>query len=380
MYHADFRGHRLAVPSVLLLLLAVSAACGQTVEIGAVDIIRVPDEGRLPHAVLGEDETLHLVYMQGDPSEGDLVYVSRRPGATEWATPLRVNSAPGTVTGIGPVDGGQLALGPDGRVHVTWMRMAPPAFFYTRSNEDGPGFEKQFDVASDYGVEAGPALTVDQDNNVYLFWHAGTGEDATRVVYLTVSRDAGQVFEAPRQVNAAIEGVCACCALAASTDDDGTIHVSYRGARENIHRGQRLLTSRDAGVTFTDELLQPWDVGACPVAVPSLNSSSSGTTVAWETQGQVQFARVDRLDKIVTPTGKAALRRKNPTIAVNTRGETLLVWADGSGFRSGGALHWQLFDSDGQPGETGPDTETTVPESSRPAALARADGGFVVVY
>jgi hypothetical protein len=380
MKQADFRGYRLAIAAVLLLLLATATACGQTVEIGAVDTIRVPDEGRLPYTVLGDDGTLHMVYTQGDPSEGDLLYVSRRPGATEWATPLRVNSAPGTVTGIGPVDGGQLALGPDGRVHVTWMRMAPPAFFYTRSNEDGPGFEKQFDIASDYGVEAGPALTVDQDNNVYLFWHAGSGEDATRVVYLAVSRDGGLVFEPPRQVNAAVEGACACCALAASTDGAGTIRVSYRGARENIHRGQRLLTSHDAGVTFTDQLLQPWDVGACPVAVPSLHSSSSGTTVAWETQGQVQFVRVDRLNEIAIPTGKAALRRKNPTIAVNPRGETLIAWADGSGFRSGGTLHWQLFDSDGQPGETGPDNETVVPENSRPAATTRADGGFVVVY
>jgi len=380
MKRADLRGCRLAVPSVLLLLLAFATACGQTVEIGAVDIIRVPNDGRLPHAVLGNDGTLHMVYVQGDPTEGDLMYASRRPGATEWATPLRVNSTPGTVTGIGPVDGGQLALGPDGRVHVTWMRMVPPAFFYTRSNEDGPGFEEQFDVAADYGVEAGPALTVDQDNNVYLFWHAGTGEDATRVVYLAVSRDGGFVFAPPRQVNAEIEGACACCALAASTDDDGTIRVSYRGARENIHRGQRLLTSRDAGVTFTDQLLQPWDVGACPVAVPSLSSSSSGTTVAWETQGQVQFVRVDRPHEIVTPTGEAILRRKNPTIAVNARGETLLAWADGSGFRSGGTLHWQLFDSDGRPSATGPDIETVVPENSRPAATTRADGGFMVVY
>ena len=380
MQHSTVRVHRLGVLSVLLLLMLVATACGQTAEVQTVNIVRVPDGGRLPSAVLSEDDTVHLVYVQGDPGEGDLMYVTRRLGITEWSTPVRVNSAPGTVTGIGPVDGGQLALGPGGRVHVAWMRMAPPTFFYTRSNEDGPGFEEQFGLASGDGIEAGPALTVDRDNNVYLFWHAGAGEDATRAVYLAVSRDGGFVFEPARQVNAAIEGACACCALAASTGDDGTIRVSYRGARENIHRGQRLLTSRDAGVTFTDEQLQPWDVGACPVAVPSLSSGSEAATVAWETQGQVHFARVGRLDEILTPIGTAALRRKNPTVAVNRRGETLLVWADGSGFRSGGTLHWQLFDPDGAPGETGPHTDTKIPESSRPAALARADGGFVVVY
>ena len=375
MRDSALRVPRLRMLLILLMVMPVGAACGVP-----VDIMRVPDPGRLPHAVLGEDGTLHLIYVQGDPTEGDLMYVTRQPGVTEWSSAVRVNSAPGTVAGIGPVDGGQLALGPDGRVHVTWMSIAPPILFYTRSNEGDPGFEDQFGVASDEGIEAGPALTVDHDNNVYLFWHAGAGEDATRAVYLAASRDGGLVFEPPRPVNSAVEGACACCALAASTDAAGAVRVSYRGARENVHRGQRLLTSRDAGVTFTDELLQAWDIGACPVAVPSLTASSTGTTVAWETQGQVQFARVDRLNRIVTPIGEAALRRKNPTVAVNYRGETLLVWADGSGFRSGGTLHWQLFDPDGEPGETASHIDATVPERSRPAALAQSDGRFVVIY
>ena len=59
-----------------------------------------------------------------------------------------MNSAEGTVTGFGPIDGGRLALGKNGRLHVAWMRISPTAFFYTRANEDGQGFEEQFAVAS----------------------------------------------------------------------------------------------------------------------------------------------------------------------------------------------------------------------------------------
>ena len=74
---------------------------------------RVPDGGRLPHAVIDDEGTTHLVYLKGEPVEGDLMYVTRGPGATTWSEPAQVNSEPGTVTGIGPIDGGHLAQGRD---------------------------------------------------------------------------------------------------------------------------------------------------------------------------------------------------------------------------------------------------------------------------
>ena len=364
--------------AVALLLLAAawaSPALGQSVV-----TLRIPDGGRLPQAVLDDGGTLHLIYVVGDAQHGDLMYVTRAPGASSWSEPEQVNSAPGTVTGFGPVDGGQLALGKNDRLHVVWMRISPMAFFYTRSNEDGPGFEEQFGVASGDNVEAGPSVAADQTGNVYLFWHSGAGEDAGRAVYMVASRDEGFIFELARPINAMTEGACACCGLATLTDDTGAIYLSYRGARDNVGRGQRLLTSRDAGQTFTDELIQPWNVGACPVATTSVSPGPSGMTVAWETQGQVYFAGVNQLDDRVSPPGTAGARRKNPSVAVNTRGETLLAWADGSGFRSGGTLHWRLFDADGRPTAAQGGGTDTLPEGSVPTALVQADDTFLVIY
>ena len=365
---------RRSLPVVAALALAASVSAQP------VETLRVPAGGRLPHASVGDDGTVHLVYVVGNGPVGDLMYVTRAAGQGEWSTAQRVNNVPGTVTGIGPVDGAQLALGPDGRLHVAWMRIAPPAFFYARSNEVGSGFEEQFSMASGDGIEVGPAIAVDTANNVYLFWHAGGGEDATRAVYMAVSRDGGSLFEFVRPINAELEGACACCGVAAGIDDNGAIYFSYRGARENINRGQRLLTSHDAGVNFTDELIQPWHVGACPVATTSLSAGPHGLTVAWETEGQIQIARAGALDTPQSPPGKATLRRKNPRVAVNSRGETLLAWGDGSGFRSGGTLHWQLFDASGRPTSNRDADGTTIPENSVPVALAKQDGSFVVIY
>jgi hypothetical protein len=63
----------------------------------------------------------------------------------------------------------------------------------------------------------------------------------------------------------------------------------------------------------------------------------------------------------------------------NQRGETLLVWAEGTGWKKGGSVAWQMFDKDGKPmAEQG--TRDGLPVWSLATAYAKADGNFVVVY
>ena len=321
-----------------------------------------------------------MVYVVGDWRGTDLLYVTRPPGASTWSEPVRLNVEPGTVVGSGPIDGGQLAVGKDNRLHVAWFQKGPIEFFYTRSTENGLTFAPQFSVAGGAGVEAGPSIAADRAGNVFLFWHAGTGEDAGRSVYLTVSHDDGTTFEPARPVNTTAAGACNCCGLQALSDATGIVYLSYRGAGMNIRRGQRLLTSHDTGHTFTDDLIHPWELGACPVSTTTLSEGPSGVTVAWETEGQVYFTGVDQREVHVSPADKAGTYRQHPAVAVNHRDETLLVWVEGAGLRSGGALHWQLFDADGQPLSDESQATETVPAGSVPFALAPADGSFLVLF
>ena len=136
---------RIAPVFPIVALLSVSGGCGpvssgnNAATTDSVVQWRVPDGGRLPHAVIDDEGTTHLIYVQGEPVEGDLMYVTRGPDASTWSEPTRVNSEYGTVTGIGPIDGGHLALGRDNRLHVTWFRISPVEFFYTRTSADGAG-------------------------------------------------------------------------------------------------------------------------------------------------------------------------------------------------------------------------------------------------
>ena len=256
----NFRAVALACASLLPLL----SCGGGPAELGeAVSLLRLPEGGRLPRAVVDDSGTVHVVYFQGEPRAGDLLHVSRAAGASEWSAPRYVNSEPGTVVGIGPIDGGQIALGQDGRLHVVWFKLGRTEYLYTRTDDAGTGFEPQFAIAAGEGVEAGPSIAADREGNLYVFWHTGAPPDAERSVYMTVSHDDGRTFSAARPVSGEAEGACDCCGLQAMTDQEGAVYVSYRGAGENVRRGQRLLTSLDHGASFTEDLFASLEIIAC---------------------------------------------------------------------------------------------------------------------
>lgn len=362
-----------------LLALALLAGCSGSVP--EVTVLRAPEGATLPQVVSDTSGTLHLVYYTGSMSSGDLWHVTRAPQAADWSAPRRVNSEPHAVHGLGPIDGGQVAIGPDDLLHVAWFHKDPNRFQYARSDRTGTfGDQQTLSTREEGGIEAAPAVTVDDDGDVYVFWHADAVEDAQRRVYMAVSREQGAGFDPPRAVSPAAEGACGCCGLRAAVGEAGAIHVSYRGAGDNIRRGMRLLTSSDRGRTFADQLIQAWEIGACPIATTTLGVGPDATLVAWETQGQVFFADVEQLEAPVSPPGETTFRRKNATVATNHRGDILLAWGDGPGWQSGGTLHWQRFDAERRPRGAEGGAPGPIPARSVPAIAARPDGSFVVVF
>ena len=65
--------------------------------------------------------------------------------------------------------------------------------------------------------------------------------------------------------------------------------------------------------------------------------------------------------------------------AANGKGEVILAWTEGMGWRKPGRVAWQVFDNNGQPTpEHG--SRDGVPIWSLVAVFARPDGGFTVIW
>jgi hypothetical protein len=389
------------VISLLALGLPFLLTCGAVQQARTtadkVHLIRTPNGGLQPQALMDEHGILHLIYLAGEPGASDVFYVWRAKGQTSFSSPLRVNSQPGSAIAAGTIRGAQISLGKNGRVHVVWNgsnAAAPRSSYnsapllYARLNDAGKAFEAQRNLMQfTHELDGGGTISSDKAGNVYAVWH-GAGDqkgEQHRRVWLAASTDAGKTFarEAavdPRDNNGKTTGVCACCGMRAFVNAQGALYVLYRTATDLTERGMFLLNSSDRGKSFSGARLDNWNLTTCPMSSTTMIQAKH-TVGAWENNGQVFFgaldSKVDTAMVIAAPdsTGK----RKHPAIATNSRGETILVWTEGTGWKKGGSLAWQVFDHNGRPAaEKG--TAPDVPVWGLATVIAEADGSFSIIY
>jgi hypothetical protein len=353
-----------------------------------VEMLRLPGEGIQPQVVMDEQQVLHVLYFKGLPAGGDLYYIRRPQGAAGFSSPLRVNSTPGSALATGSVRGGQLAVGANGRAHVAWYgareldiagaKRRP--VWYARLGDDAR-FAPQVNVAAvSTGID-GATLAADRAGNVYVAWHGQGQQDgeAHRTVYVARSRDGGVRFAREEPAAPATTGACGCCGLRAVVDSTGAANILYRAATGGVHRDAAWLALSGAG--STPVVLQSWNVNACPMSTFALGRDGRDLVAAWETEGQIYYARLDpgarTFSTPLAMDGPAG--RKHPAVATNAAGVTLVAWTEGTGWARGGTAAWQALGRDGKSlaaqSNAGP-----VPVWGLVAAAARPDGSFIVLH
>ena len=356
-------------------------------EFEKVKLVRTPNGGIQPQAAIDSNGVVHLIYFKGKAAAGDIFYVRQEPGQENFSEPMRVNSPKGTAMAVGTIRGAQMALGRNGRVHVAWNGRDCSAMLYTRLNDSGAAFEPERDMISfARGLDGGGSVAADGAGNVYVMWHApkpgNTNGEAGRTVFIVRSSDDGKTFSREKDASPKPTGACGCCGMRAFCDSQGNIFALYRAASEKVNRDEVLLVSHDRGASFEMAYSHPWNVASCPMSSAWLASGKGGTLAAWETTGQVYFASADAktfaVSKPIAPPGAA--KRKHPVAVANATDEVLLAWTEGTGWQRGGAVAWQSFDGSGMPtGEKGR-VAGGVPVWGLVAAVARADGSFVVFH
>jgi len=362
---------------------------------------RVPNGGIQPQVALDDSGTLHLVYYSGDTHHGDIFYARSKNGGASFSPALRVNAG-GSAIAAGTIRGAQFALGKSGRVHVAWNGSThtgpvnpdsgtPGApMLYTRLNDAGDEFEPERNLMlRSFGLDGGGSIGADKNGNVYVTWHgigqseakgAGKEGEARRRVWVTTSADSGKTFSGEAKAWAQETGACGCCGMKTFVDRKGDVYALYRSATESVHRDIYLLHSKDRGRTFQGKLLHKWNINACPMSSMDFAENADTLVCAWETAGQVYWTRIngERTGDPAAAPGEGK-GRKHPRLAVNERGEILLVWTEGTGWQKGGSFAYQVYDPAGRPsGETR--LVPGIPTWSFAAAIGMPDGGFSILY
>lgn len=365
-----------------------------------LEILRIPDGGIQPRVEIGPSGTIHLVYFQGNPMEGDVFYVKRQSNSDEWSHPIQVNHRPGSAIAAGTIRGPQMALGRGERVHVAWMgsgKVSTPAkeegkhpthpMLYTRLTNDRSSFEPERDVLTwTAGLDGGGTVAADGEGHVYVAWHGKPAHSSTneygRAVYVTHSANDGKSFDRETQANPHSTGACGCCGMRGFADSRGRLHLLYRMADE-VNRDMGHLISENQSRSFALYNVSPWQTQTCPMSSAAFAEGPAGILLATETEAKVDARLLQSKSKdLTTPSGiKPGTRNgKHPSIAINSQGDTLFVWSEGAGWKRGGTLKWELHDKSGQLLSTSGLDAKPIPEWSFCSAVNKADDSFVIVY
>src|SRR5512133_2417023 len=384
-------------PKVWLAVLALGTGLNVIAQ-GHLSLVRTPGGGIQPQATVDGTGVVHLIYYQGEPSGGDLFYVKRPPGHSEFSKPLRVNAQKGSAMAMGTIRGAQLAIGKNGRVHVAWDGMGSGAvrvsisgkevapLLSTRVNDEGTAFEPERNLITfAAGLDGGSSVAADPQGNVYVTWHApqpgNTNEEAGRAIFIARSEDEGRTFKSETLATSKATGACPCCGMRAFADRSGAVYILFRSARDELNRDALLLVAPKPGAEFQIALTDKWRVSTCPMSSATLTETKEGALAAWETAGQVYCATVNsqnlKVSPPICPPGEVV--RKHPVAVSNQRGETLLVWTEGTAWGQGGSVAWQVYSKEGKLlAEKG--HAEGVPAWSLATACATTDGNFLIVY
>src|SRR3954468_24111782 len=98
----------------LVLLLAESLTAAET----SVHVIAPPatQSTLQPRVVVDDAGTAHLIYFSGDPAGGNIFYSCMKTGASQFSTPIHVNSEADSAVALGTIRGADLAVSTNGRV------------------------------------------------------------------------------------------------------------------------------------------------------------------------------------------------------------------------------------------------------------------------
>jgi hypothetical protein len=378
----------------LLVLFATSAASAAGPR--HVAVVETPEGGIQPQAVVDSRGAVHLIYLKGSPSS-DLFYARAEPGEETFSRPIRVNSQEGSAIAAGTIRGAQIALGRKGRIHVAWNGSGEgksenpnggAPMLYARLNDAGTAFEPERNLMTyTNGLDGGGTVAADGDGRVFVAWHGRTkdavGGERARRFFVAQSDDDGNTFAPEQPALDRATGACACCGTRAFVDRRGDVLALYRAATDDIERDIILVASRDHGAHFEGKSLHPWRINICPMSSEAFAEGPAGVLAGWETAGQVFFSKINpkTLESTapVAPPG-VAKARKHPALAVNRRGETILLWTEDTGWQRGGALAWQVFDADGKPTDEKGLIANGIPVWGLATVVARTDGGFMVIH
>jgi hypothetical protein len=196
---------------------------------------------------------------------------------------------------------------------------------------------------------------------------------------LSISRDEGRTFDAPRRIDPPGMGVCACCGLDAGIGPDGSGWVFVRGAAGKSQRGMQLLSAGAGSLDFQRRALDSWDLNQCPMSTARLSGFGGRSLAVWLSEGRIRLGRMGVTDS-VRALSESGRKANHPVVVpLEGSGSLVVAWTEGTAWQRGGDLAWRTVGADASQ-DSPVQRLPGVPVWGSVAAWREADGHVTVLY
>jgi BNR repeat-like domain len=224
-----------------------------------------------PGIAVGPGDTIHVVWEDETPGNGEVYYKQSTDGGATWGTSKRLSST--ADSSRYPV----IAVSGDSRIHVAWHDFTPghPEIYYKRSTDGGATWNAAKRLTWTVVGSWHPAMGLGSGNAVLIVWQGGTsGSDE---IYLKKSTDGGATWGTSRRLTWT-SGSSWSPAIA--MDSSGTVHIAWGDATPGNFE-MYYKKSADGGATWGLSTRLTWTSGQSYDAAVATDSGNT-VHIVWE--------------------------------------------------------------------------------------------------
>ena len=201
----------------------------------------IDETGRNPSIAVDNNNILHLIYKLGGTNAYDIVH--RTYTETAWS---EFDYVYHDENFIAPVSRPVLAIDSENNLHCVFQKAGysstPNSEIWYNKYTEATGWGTSENISNSYGASEYPTLTIDNNNNIFVFWK-DSGEDIENdkmVLFRKYSDGIGWDVDYTNISNTTGNGSYATMDPCAVTDIDGNIHLVWKdsepGNREILYK------------------------------------------------------------------------------------------------------------------------------------------------
>ncbi len=253
-------------------MVVASALLANSLLLGAVRRVELPEKGVSPEVAVGSSGKVHLVFAR----DGNAFFAASTDGGETFSRPVRLDPVAGTVL-AGHERGPTVAVGKNETVHVIWMSSRSDQLAYTRSAWHGRDFSPPRNLLDAETHLDGATVAAGEEGDVLAAWldsrlPADPQNPLSLPIFFAKSQDNGKTFSKNQPAGwHGLVRACSCCALKAVAGPGAAFEIAFRSAFHNI-RDPFLaeFAFRSIRPAFRLEKIHDdgWELNGCPMSGP----------------------------------------------------------------------------------------------------------------